>query len=148
MKLPLFAAIAFIFLTPQTAFAEGDPEEGERLFLRCAGCHSIINDAGEELYPRGGITGPNLYNVFGRVAGTEPAYLNGDELFSFNRYTDDMIAAGATGLVWSEETLADFVENPIPYIREYLGDETARVNMSLRHPNGSDIAAYLRQFSN
>ena len=147
MKIIASIAAGIMAFGPTAVFAEGDPEEGERIFRRCAGCHSIVNTEGEELWPRGGITGPNLYNVFGRVAGTEDAYLNGDELFNFNRYTDTMIAAGEAGLIWNEETIVAFVENPIPFMREFLDDETARPNMSLRHPGGADLVAFLKQFN-
>ncbi|MFD1911117.1 c-type cytochrome [Halodurantibacterium flavum] len=72
--------------------AQAQDAEGERLFRqRCATCHSI-EDGG-----RG--SGPSLAGVFGREAGS----LDGA------RYSPAMQAAG---LVWDEETLDAFLQNP------------------------------------
>ncbi len=129
------------------AAAEGDPVKGEQLFSRCIACHVII-DNDNNLLVDGGITGPNLYGVVGRVAGTENDYLNGGPRLPVGMFTDSMKEAGAAGLIWTEENLAEFIKNPIGFVREYTGDETSRVNMSVRFPRGGeDIAAYLATFS-
>ena len=63
-------------------------------------------------------------------------------------FTDDMIRAGEEGLIWTEENIAAYSKDPIGFIKEYLDDETARPNMSVKLRKGAeDIAAYLATFS-
>ena len=52
-------------------YRDADLANGKAKFAMCKSCHSI---------ERGGknLTGPNLYNVFGRKAGTEPGFLYSD----------------------------------------------------------------------
>ncbi|MCG7520544.1 cytochrome c family protein [Ruegeria sp. Ofav3-42] len=143
----LFASILTLSLVVSTqANAAGDPAKGEKLYNRCSSCHAIIKDG--EVLVKGGITGPNLYGVVGRVAGTEYDYLNGSERLPVGMFTDDMIRAGEEGLVWTQENIATYSKNPIGFIQEYLDDETARPNMSVKLKKGADdIAAYLATFS-
>ncbi|NVO56046.1 cytochrome C [Rhodobacteraceae bacterium B1Z28] len=145
-KITLAATLFMMALSTQVA-AAGDPAKGEKLYNRCSSCHAIIKDG--EVLVKGGITGPNLYGVVGRVAGSEYDYLNGSERLPVGMFTDDMIRAGQEGLVWSEENIATYSQDPIGFIKEYLDDETARPNMSVKLKKGADdIAAYLATFSN
>lgn len=138
--------LTFTLAVSSQAFAAGDPAKGEKLYNRCSSCHAIIKDG--EVLVKGGITGPNLYGVVGRAAGTEYDYLNGSERLPVGMFTDDMIRAGQEGLVWTEENIATYSKNPIGFIQEYLDDETARPNMSVKLKKGAeDIAAYLATFS-
>ncbi|MBO9412101.1 MULTISPECIES: cytochrome C [unclassified Ruegeria] len=128
------------------ALAAGDPAKGEALYNRCSSCHAIIKDG--EVLVKGGITGPNLFGVVGRTAGTETDYLNGSERLPIGMFTDDMILAGQQGLVWTEDNIAAYSKDPIRFIKDYLDDETARPNMSVKLKKGAeDIAAYLATFS-
>ena len=128
------------------AWAEGDPARGEKLYNRCSSCHAIIKDG--EVLVKGGITGPNLYGVVGRTAGTENDYLNGSERLPIGMFTDDMIRAGENGLVWTQENIAAYASDPIGFIQDFLNDDTARPNMSVKLKKGAeDIAAYLATFS-
>lgn len=128
------------------AWAEGDPTRGEKLYNRCSSCHAIIKDG--EVLVKGGITGPNLYGVVGRTAGTENDYLNGSERLPIGMFTDDMIRAGENGLVWTQENIAAYARDPIGFIQDFLNDDTARPNMSVKIKEGTeDIAAYLATFS-
>lgn len=72
--------------------AEGDPERGARHFRACLACHSIA--PGEHL------TGPSLYDIFGKKAGTASG---------FGRYSP---ALKASGIVWTAETLDAWLTNP------------------------------------
>ncbi|MEB0045614.1 MULTISPECIES: cytochrome c family protein [unclassified Pseudomonas] len=73
--------------------AAGDAEAGGKLFNRtCGGCHQVGGSA------RGGF-GPQLNGVFGRVAGSTSDY----------PYSDAM---KSSGVVWTRETLAAYIENP------------------------------------
>jgi cytochrome c len=77
---------------PLAAAADADLAAGERVFRsQCMGCHAI-----EEGRNR---AGPTLHGLFGREAGT---------LEGFD-YSDAMREAG---IVWSEETLDAFLEDP------------------------------------
>ncbi len=143
-KIPAAMAL-FLLLISSQAIAAGDPMKGEQLYNRCSSCHAIIKDG--DVLVKGGITGPNLYGVVGRVAGTEYDYLNGSERLPIGMFTDDMIRAGQEGLVWSEENIAAYSRDPIGFIRDYLQDETARPNMSVKLKKGAeDVAAYLATF--
>ena len=143
-----YAIIAggFAVAIASSALANGDPARGEKLFNRCSSCHAIINDG--EILVKGGITGPNLFGVVGRTAGTEPDYLNGSERLPIGMFTDDMIRAGQQGLVWTPENIAAYAHDPIEFIRKFLGDDTARPNMSVKLKSGADdITAYLATFT-
>ena len=79
-----------------------DPElvaAGETAFRQCGACHQVGEDAANRV-------GPHLNDLFGRTAG---------ELDGF-RYSSAMADAGAEGLVWTPETLHDFLANPRDYI--------------------------------
>ena len=139
-------AILLVLTGGATALAAGDPAKGEKLYNRCSSCHAIIKDG--EVLVKGGITGPNLYGVIGRVAGAEPDYRYGSERLPVGMFTDDMIRAGEQGLVWTEENIATYAKDPIGFIREYLDDDTARPNMSVKLKKGAeDISAYIATFS-
>jgi len=73
--------------------------EGPRLFQRCYACHSL--DPAERA-----LSGPNLRGLFGRRVGT---------LEGFD-YSPALREAGARGLVWSQETLDRFLEDPEEFI--------------------------------
>ncbi|WP_170382187.1 c-type cytochrome [Ruegeria atlantica] len=143
----LIAPTLILVLTlASQAAAAGDPAKGEKLFNRCSSCHAIIKDG--EFLVKGGITGPNLYGVVGRVAGSESDYRFGSERLPIGMFTDDMIRAGDEGLIWTEDNIAAYSQDPIGFIREYLNDETARPNMSVKLKKGAeDIAAYLATFN-
>lgn len=114
------AALAVVATTP--AFAEGDAAEGESAFRQCQSCHVVVDDAGETLAGRNAKTGPNLYQVSGRQAGTVEGF----------RYSDSMVEAGEAGLTWDEDTFVEYVQDPTGFLREYLGDGRARGNMSFK----------------
>lgn len=146
MPNPPVTAFLLLISAPVQAVAAGDPGKGETLYNRCSSCHAIIRDG--EVLVKGGITGPNLYGVIGRVAGTEYDYLNGSERLPIGMFTDDMIRAGEEGLVWSQDNIAAYSQDPIGFIQDYLNDDTARPNMSIKLKKGADdIAAYLATFT-
>jgi cytochrome c len=135
----LFAALAATALTaiPMTAAAQsGDAAAGERAFRGCQACHVVVNDAGDTLAGRNARTGPNLYQVAGRTAGTVDGF----------RYSSAMVDAGEAGLVWDEESFVAYVQDPTGYLQEYLDDGSARGSMSYRVRSADDAAdlyAYL-----
>jgi len=118
------------------AFAEGDAAAGESVFNRCKSCHGIVD--GDDVIVRGGRTGPNLFGIIGRTAGTYEGF----------RFGDDIVAAGAAGLVWTEEELYEYVQDPTGYLSAYLDDASARGKMTFKlRAGGEDVAAYLASLS-
>ncbi|WP_457648790.1 c-type cytochrome [Profundibacter sp.] len=114
------------------AFAGGDVTAGQKVFNKCKSCHTISN--GDEVIVKGGKTGPNLYGVIGRQAGTYEGF----------PYYDSIIAAGQAGLVWDEEKIARWVQNPKAFLRDYLDNPKAHSAMTFRvRKGGADVAAYL-----
>lgn len=119
-----------------TAASAQDVAAGESAFRSCKSCHSISN--GDEVIVRGGRSGPNLFGVIGRQAGTYEDF----------RYSNDLVAAGGAGLVFDEATLAEFITDPTGYLRTYLDDSGARSKMSFKARTGAaDLAAYLASVS-
>lgn len=72
-----------------------DVEAGANVFKRCAACHAIGEGAKNRV-------GPELNELFGRVAGSVPDY----------SYSNAMIEAGQNGLVWDPVTLTPYLRKP------------------------------------
>ncbi|MDG1376129.1 MAG: c-type cytochrome [Yoonia sp.] len=73
--------------------------QGEKDFRQCKSCHQVGDGAKNR-------TGPVLNGVVERTAGTVDGF----------RYSNDMVDAGAAGLVWTEVELAAFLANPKDYM--------------------------------
>ena len=127
-----FAIAALVALPVAASAQEGDAEAGKDLFKRCSSCHVIAN--GDEVIDGRGKTGPNLYGIAGRQAGT---------VEDFN-YGESLVAAGEAGLEWNEEDFAAYVADPRAFLQEYLDDSSARSKMTFRLRDGAaDVWAYL-----
>jgi len=128
-------------MTGLPAFAQ-DTENGATVFQRqCQNCHNVVDDSGEVLAGRPNMrTGPNLYGVIGRQAGIVDGF----------RYGDSLVEAGAeAGVVWSEEELVAYLQDPRGYLRETLDDNRARSQMAFQvhsESDAADVAAYLATF--
>ena len=110
----------------------GDAAKGEAEFKKCKACHAIVATDGTEIV-KGGKTGPNLYGVIGRAVAS----------IDF-KYGDSILAAGAAGKVWDEQSLATYVANPVDWLKEATGDAKAKSKMVFKlAKGGDDIAAYL-----
>lgn len=103
----------------------------------CKACHTVKN--GDETIVKGGKTGPNLYGVIGRQAGTAEGF----------KYGKDMVKAGENGLIWTEENLATFIHNPKAFLSDQLGS-SAKSKMSykmkkkdIKAGKDAEIAAFL-----
>lgn len=94
MKLyKLIAATLVLFLTPQLATAQ-DVSTGETVFKKCAACHAADDSTNK--------VGPHLGHVVGRTPGTVEGF----------KYSKAMIDAGASGLVWNEVALSEYLVAP------------------------------------
>ncbi|MBE9606164.1 c-type cytochrome [Acetobacteraceae bacterium H6797] len=114
----LMTALAFLAIAAPVAARAQDAAAGERVFRQqCGACHR---------FDRNGV-GPELGDLFGRPAGSVEGF----------RYSSAM---KGSGLVWEQETLADFLRGPrakvpgtsMPYVG--LRDESRL----------GDLLAYLR----
>jgi cytochrome c2 len=126
----LLASMAVVAGPSLAQAEEGDAAKGEKVFKRCMACHQVGDSAKNS-------TGPVLNMVMGRTAGT----------FADYKYGASMVQAGEKGLVWSEETLFEYLENPKEFLRTYLGDPKAKAKMPLRlkkEDQRRDVIAYLK----
>lgn len=127
-----YASLFALTLLAAPAFAEGDAAKGEKTFKKCKSCHMIKN--GDDIIFKGGKTGPNLYGVVGRQAGTGEGF----------KYGKSIVEAGEKGLVWDEASIVAFTTDPKSFLKEYLDDGSAKSKMSYKLKKGAeDVVAYL-----
>jgi cytochrome c len=74
------------------AYQGADLSNGEARFAVCRACHTL-SEGGEDM------TGPNLWGIFGRKAGTKPGFT----------YSDDMKNAGWS---WDADHIDKWITNP------------------------------------
>lgn len=136
------AAAALLLAGPALADAHlaptGDAAAGEKAFRQCQSCHVVQAPDGEVLAGRAARTGPNLYGVVGRTAGTVEDYA----------YSDVMEAAGAAGMVYDEANFVPYVMDPTTHLTEVSG-ENGRGKMVYRvrkEADAHDLYAFLAQF--
>jgi cytochrome c len=88
-KLALLAALP-------APYNQGDLENGRRAFARCRSCHTIAEGGSN-------MTGPNLYGLFGRTAGTHPGY----------NYSKALKEAG---FAWDAQKLDQWLSGPRTFL--------------------------------
>lgn len=130
MKLKLTATVLALLAGPALAqdAPTGDAAAGEKVFAKCQTCHVIANDAGEVLAGKNSKTGPNLYGLPGRAAGTHPDF----------KYGESIIALGASGFAWNEADFVAYVADPAKFLKEKLDDKGAKSKMSFKLPKEED----------
>jgi cytochrome c len=102
------------------AYQTADLDNGQAKFALCQSCHTVA---------QGGtaMTGPNLWGVFGRKAGSAPGFTYSDGL-------------KASGIVWDAASLDKWITNPRGDVAgtkmTYLGMESAK--------DRADTIAYLK----
>ena len=89
-------ALAMALLSSVIAVA-ADIKVGEKVFKKCKACHYADREKHK--------TGPHLVNIFGRTAGS---------LEDYKKYSKVM---KASGIVWNETSLADYLRAPKKYIK-------------------------------
>lgn len=136
---PFSTAIATLALGLGTSGAlAGDPAAGEREWRQCRSCHMITDDSGNTIQ-RGGRVGPNMYGILGQPAGSVEGF----------RYSADLQAAGAAGLVWTDENFLAYVADPTGFLRSFTGNASARSSMNYQMRSGAeDLLAYLHSLGN
>ncbi|MFN3816786.1 c-type cytochrome [Brevundimonas sp.] len=87
---------AVILASLPLPYSEADTENGRRVFARCRSCHTL---------PEGGpnMTGPNLWGVFGRQAGSVEGY----------NYSPALREAD---FAWTAEQLDEWLNNPRSFL--------------------------------
>lgn len=100
--------------------ATGDAEAGAKVFNKCKACHMIQDADGNDIV-KGGRTGPNLYGIYNRVAGSTDF-----------RYGDSLVEAGEAGLVWNEEVFSQYITDPKKFLAEYNDDKRAKSKMAFK----------------
>lgn len=104
--------------------AEGDPENGEKVFKKCKQCHTL--EPGKKKI------GPSLAGIMGRRPGTVEGF----------GYSQDMIGFGAAGNFWNAESLDEYLTKPRALIRN-----TKMAFPGLRKESDrADLIAYLLRF--
>lgn len=103
-----------------SAYQNSDLDNGQAKFAICKTCHTVAK-GGENM------TGPNLWGIFGRKAGTEPGFA----------YSDGLKALGVT---WDADKIDRWIENPRAVVAgtkmTYIGMASAK--------DRTDVVAYLK----
>jgi cytochrome c len=121
MYKPAFAAAFFaVALTAASGAYAADAANGKRVYNKCRACHTL--DDGKNRI------GPHLHAIFGRKAGTVEKYA----------YSSAM---KASGIVWDEKTLADYLENPRKVVK---GTKMAFPGLK-KAEERDDLIAYLKE---
>jgi cytochrome c len=140
MRLSLAATVIALGVLGLNDSASGqDAEKGESVFRRCMACHRIGEGAKN-------LVGPQLNGVVGRHAGTAEGYA----------YSPLNKSAGEAGLVWTEENLVSYLEDPNAFLKKFLTEKgksdqaTGSTKMIFKVPSEEDrkdVVAYLKKFS-
>jgi cytochrome c len=120
MKLLVLAGV-MLAATLGAATAQ-DMAAGEQSFRKCGPCHAVGEDARNKV-------GPELNGLDGRKAGTAADY----------SYSD---ANKNSGIVWSKDTFADYIKNPMAKVP---GTKMAFAGIKNDKEIG-DLWGYLAQF--
>ena len=75
-----------------------DAAAGEKVFAKCKACHVIDAPTNR--------VGPSLHGVIGRTAGTVEGF----------KYSESMIQHGKDGLVWTNETIDQYLADPKGFV--------------------------------
>ena len=94
MRLVAFFAVVSVATFVANPSQAQDTAAGEKVFTKCKVCHVADEDKNK--------IGPSLHGVIGRTAGTHPDF----------KYSDAMIAAGKSGVIWDEPTLTTYLHDP------------------------------------
>ena len=144
MKFRVASLAARLVMAAVPALAQdapmGDAEAGAKVFAKCQTCHVIADAEGNVLGGKNSKTGPNLYGMPGRVAGTYPEF----------KYGESIVALGATGFVWDEASFVEYVADPAKFLKTKLDDKGAKSKMSFKLPKEEDaknVWAYIVSLS-
>src|SRR5215470_775731 len=116
-------AVALGVAAPASA-QEGNAEEGAEVFKKCRACHDVGPEAKNKV-------GPLLNDIIGRKAGTIEGF----------PYSEANKSAGSKGLVWTEDVLFKYLENPLAFM-----PGTKMAFAGLKDPQDrKDVIAFLKK---
>lgn len=118
MKITMLALSALLAVSTQ-AMAEGDVAKGEKVFKKCAACHTLEEGKNK--------VGPSLYGVFGRAAGALEDY----------KYSKVMIGSG---IVWDDENMDAYLKKPRAFLK---GTKMAFAGLK-KDDQRADLIAFLK----
>src|SRR5262245_6092610 len=121
----MLAAFMAMGALGSAAAQEGNAEEGAEVFKKCRACHDVGPDAKNKV-------GPLLNGIIGRKAGTIDGFA----------YSDANKTAGSGGLVWTEDVLFKYLENPLTFMK---GTKMAFAGLKDAQDR-KDVIAYLKKF--
>lgn len=113
----LFMGASLLLAGPVLA---GDIKAGEKVFRKCKACHYADREKHK--------TGPHLVDIMGRTAGS---------LEDYKKYSKAM---KASGIVWDDTTLADYLRAPKKYVK---GTKMAFVGLK-KDADIENVIAYLK----
>lgn len=123
MQIRVFAAVAItaaVFAAP--AFADGDAEQGAKVFRKCKACHVVDEEKNK--------VGPHLVGVIDRPVASLDDF----------KYSDAMIEFGADGKVWDIETLTAYLQKPKDVVK---GTKMAFAGLK-KDEDIEDVIAYIQ----
>ncbi len=83
-------------VTTSATIPQSENKLGRRVFLLCAACHNVVKGEPHKV-------GPNLNGFLGKKAGINDDFEYSEALLN-------------KGIVWSEETIREWLENPASYV--------------------------------
>ena len=127
-KLPIIGLSAVFLLASGAANAEGNVAKGKAAYdKKCKVCHTTEEGGKAKI-------GPNLFGIYGRQAGTDPAF----------------VAKGATGyaafidsdVVWNDDTLREWLSNPKGWGEKY--GVKVKMKSPTKEEDLDNVIAYLK----
>jgi cytochrome c len=136
MKLRILGALAALAIVPTASARAQDATAGEAVFNKCKACHQVGPSAKNSV-------GPIQNGLVGRKAGSVEGY----------NYSALNKAAGAAGLVWTEENIFEYLADPNAFLKKFLTDKgkadeaTGATKMPFKLASDQerkDVIAYLK----
>lgn len=125
----LAIAVSATAMFSTAAFAAGDAAKGEKVFKKCAACHSIEEGKNK--------VGPSLHNVVGRKCGSISDY----------KYSKGYKDACEKGFTTDEAFLDEYLKDPSKKISEIAQTkERSKMTFKLRKEKDiQNVIEYLKQ---
>ena len=133
-------ALTILAASSGMALSAGDAEAGKKVFNQCQTCHVVADADGNVLAGKNAKTGPNLYGIIGRKAASYEGF----------KYGEGIQEAAAKGLVWDEEKLTAYVQDPTAFLEEVTGNSKAKSKMVFKvkkEEDAANVAAFLASLS-
>ena len=122
----LLLAASMLLMAGISPVLAQDAENGAEVFKKCRTCHQVGDGAKNSV-------GPILNGIVGRPAGTI-------EGFSYSPANKE---AESKGLVWTEDILFKYLENPIAFM-----PKTKMIFPGIKdEQDRKDVIAYLKKFT-